>query len=415
MKRLWPVLTLGAFLIFLPAAENARLAAAQEPAGFPRFETQEIDRSLRVGYGVILVDVSGNGKKDIVVADATRVVWFENPDWTMRTVVQNQTKPDNVCIDAYDIDGDGLLELALGAGWRGTNTTDPGTLQWLKRGRSPDEPWSVHPIDTEYSVHRVRFVDLDGDGRSELISAPLLGPGTTSQNNWSEKPVRIRTYKIPAGPSDEPWPSEVLDESLHVVHNFWTGDLDGDGRIDILTASYEGVHLLRRSSDGGWKRTQLGSGNQENPQGRRGSSEIKRGRLRDGLPYIATIEPWHGHQVVVYTPPPASLEGPWSRHVVDEELRWGHAVWCADLNGDGNDELIIGVRDPFSEEIGYGVNVYQALDATATRWKKHLLDNGGVAVEDLAAADLDGNGRIDIVAVGRATGNVRIYWNRGLP
>jgi hypothetical protein len=43
---------------------------------------------------------------------------------------------------------------------------------------------------------------------------------------------------------------------------------------------------------------------------------------------------------------------------------------------------------------------------------KHEIDPGGVAIEDLAAADLDGDGRIDIVAVGRQTNNARIYWNR---
>ena len=36
-----------------------------------------------------------------------------------------------------------------------------------------------------------------------------------------------------------------------------------------------------------------------------------------------------------------------------------------------------------------------------------------MAVEDLAAADLDGDGRIDIIAVGRASHNARIYWNKG--
>ena len=41
------------------------------------------------------------------------------------------------------------------------------------------------------------------------------------------------------------------------------------------------------------------------------------------------------------------------------------------------------------------------------------LDDGGIAVEDLTAGDLFGTGRIDIVAVGRATHNVRIYRNAG--
>jgi hypothetical protein len=42
-----------------------------------------------------------------------------------------------------------------------------------------------------------------------------------------------------------------------------------------------------------------------------------------------------------------------------------------------------------------------------------VLDDGGVAVEDLVAEDLDGDGRAEIVAGGRATHNVKIYWNRG--
>jgi hypothetical protein len=59
------------------------------------------------------------------------------------------------------------------------------------------------------------------------------------------------------------------------------------------------------------------------------------------------------------------------------------------------------------------VRIYDAADAAGTTWRRTLLDPGGVAVEDLAAADLDGDGRVDIVAVGRATKNVRVYWNEG--
>jgi hypothetical protein len=207
----------------------------------------------------------------------------------------------------------------------------------------------------------------------------------------------------------------VIDESLHVVHNFYPVPA-GDGKLkgmDLLTASYEGVTLLSHEGDH-WTHRHLGAGNQDNPKSNRGSSEIKRGKLKSGLPFIATIEPWHGNQVVVYTPP-ADPKALWNRQVLDDKLRWGHAVWCADLDGDGSDELIIGVRDELSMNPGErrGVRIYKAVDDKATRWERQLVDEGGVAVEDLAAADLDGDGRIDLVAVGRQTHNARIYWNVG--
>ena len=132
---------------------------------------------------------------------------------------------------------------------------------------------------------------------------------------------------------------------------------------------------------------------------------------------IATIEPWHGDQVVVYTPPSAAGQL-WDRHVIDDQLRWGHAVSFADLDGDGFDELIVGVRDDpgkgDSVKDRRGVRLYKALDDKGTKWARHVIDDGGVAVEDLAVADLNGDGRPDIVAVGRQTHNVRVYWNQGV-
>jgi hypothetical protein len=120
--------------------------------------------------------------------------------------------------------------------------------------------------------------------------------------------------------------------------------------------------------------------------------------------------------VVVYLPPQDPKKGDgWERFVLDNKLKWGHAVWCADLDGDGGDELIIGVRDNLSDKPGEkcGVRVYKPIDPRAGKWERHLIDEGGVAVEDLAVADLDGDGRPDIVAVGRATKNVRVYRNMG--
>src|SRR5436190_7509737 len=112
---------------------------------------EEIDHTLKVGYAVLLADVGGDGKKDIIVADTNRVVWFENPTWKMRVITQGKTLPDNVCMDVHDIDSDGQLDLVLGAGWQGLNAKAQGTLQWLKRGKTLDEEWTIYPIDKEVS------------------------------------------------------------------------------------------------------------------------------------------------------------------------------------------------------------------------------------------------------------------------
>ena len=98
--------------------------------------------------------------------------------------------------------------------------------------------------------------------------------------------------------------------------------------------------------------------------------------------------------------------------MIDTELKWGHAVSTADLDGDGNDELIIGVRDDGGKQ-RRGVRVYTVDDEVGARWTRQIIDDGGISVEDLACIDLDGDGKIDLVAVGRATHNARIYWNQG--
>lgn len=385
-------------------------------AGELKFRVQEISDRLSVGYAVRLVDMNEDGRLDVVVVDTERVIWFENPSWKLHTLVEQQTKKDNVCIAPADVDGDGKVDFVLGADWRPSDTRTSGSLQWLARGKSADEKWIVHPIGTEPTVHRIRFADLDGDGRQELIVVPLFGRGTTPPK-FAEAPLRILAYKIPDDPVKGPWTPEVINEELHVAHNFIPTDLDHDGRLDILVASFEGVSLLERGDDGSWRRTLIGRGNQETSPSR-GASEVKHGRLATGADYVATIEPWHGFQVALYTRPEKEAAGAdgktsglWPRQVLDEELKWGHAVWCADLDGDGDEELVIGVRDTKDSANPCGLRIYDPANAAGTKWAKHVFDPGGVAIEDLAVGDLDGDGRQDIVAVGRRTKNVRIYWN----
>jgi hypothetical protein len=392
--------------------------APDEPgAVFPRFKVQEIDNQLKIGYAVLTADINGDKKPDVVVVDQFQVVWYENPTWKKHVILDGKTKPDNVCAAAVDIDGDGKLDLVLGAAWKPSDTLTPGTLQWLKNPGGADKEWAMYPIPCEEpTVHRVRAFDIDGDGKPEIVMVPLQGRGCTAKGNFTDgKPVRIMAYKIPKEPEKSAnWKPEVLSEELHVCHNFCPS-ASKTTRPAFFVSSYEGAIMLFNPV-GKWDAMKLNPGNQTNPKSNRGASEIKHFKSRDGA-VIATIEPWHGNQIVVYTrsdkPNPEFLD----RHVIDDHLRWGHAVWIADLDGDGADELVIGVRDnpakgdTFTEKMG--VRVYKNTDGKGIKWERMMLDEGGVAVEDLTVADLDGDGKPDIIACGRATKNVRIYWNQG--
>lgn len=401
-------------------------AAADPPKSLVRFEAQDLAKDLSIGYAAAIADINGDSKPDIVVVDKHRVIWYENPSWKVRTILQGKTRPDNVCLCVLDIDGDGQLDIVLGADWAPFNTKSGGTLHWLRRGKTLDDEWTMFPIGEEPTVHRVRVAHLDGtDAKPLILLGPLMGRESTKDNNWMDgRPVRMLAYPIPTDPVKGPWKPVAIDESLHVVHNFWPiAPEEKDGTQRVLAASYEGVSLIERSGEKSWKTTRIGAGNQANPKGNRGASEIKMGYL---LPkeakfsrrqsFIATVEPWHGNQIVVYTEEKGA-DGLLKRFVIDDELRWGHAVWCADLDGDGADELIIGVRDnpaaTDKHKLRCGVRVYKCTDGKGEQWERQVVEDGGVAVEDLAAADLDGDGKVDIVAVGRQTKNARIYWNKG--
>jgi hypothetical protein len=100
-----------------------------------RFEQQEIQREFGIGYAVLIADVDGNRRPDIVAINPTQVVWFANPSWEKRVILDGATRKDNVCIAANDIDSDGKVDFALGADWQATNTTGGGSLQWIARDR----------------------------------------------------------------------------------------------------------------------------------------------------------------------------------------------------------------------------------------------------------------------------------------
>jgi hypothetical protein len=82
------------------------------------------------------------------------------------------------------------------------------------------------------------------------------------------------------------------------------------------------------------------------------------------------------------------------------------------LLGIGRDQIVVGWRAmgrPRSVKVG--LKLLTPMDAEGKEWRTTLLDDDTMACEDLQLADFNGDGKLDIVAAGRGTRNVKVWLN----
>ena len=404
-------LNLAPMKTLLLLATTAATAIAAPPE--PKFTAQDIDRAVKIGYGVAIADVDGDKLTDILLADARQIRWYKNPgkrgaEWPRYVIAEELTKNDNVCIAAQDIDGDGKCEVAIGAEWNPGDTEKSGAVFYLIPPADRTQKWeAVKFPSVESTTHRMKWVRLSAKEWG-LVVLPLHGRGN---KNAEGAPVKVLLYRKPDDLKAE-WKSEVIDESMHATHNFYTkkGSLDAEpgDRPAVFIGGREGlIALARKEHDGKWARTEFLK-NDGSADSSRGVGEICTGFFLAGRKYpgafLATIEPMHGNELVYY---PNRHKG---RRVLTDKLNQGHALASGDLLGIENDQIVVGWRGAKPGD-KVGIAVWTPLDDKGEKWRETLVDDNQTACEDLALADLDRDGKLDIVAAGRATHNLRILWN----
>lgn len=377
----------------------ALLGDIQNP---PRFESQVIDDNVSIGYGLAIGDVDGDRKPDILLADKKQFVWYRNGDWKRFVMIDNLTESDNVCIAARDIDGDGKVEVAVGAQWNPGETSDTlrsGSVHYLVRPKDPTQIWTAVKLHHEPVIHRMRWVKTSRNGY-QLVVLPLHGRGNKGGEGAG---VKVFAYEMPADPR-KPWRLRLVDDSMHLTHNL---DVVSDGNRELLyIGGKEGVKAFTFTGD---KWTTPGTGAwliRDQSFG-----EVRAGQMN----FVAGIQPMHGNELVVYTPDKKakiSFKDPlsWTRTVLTSQMKQGHALAADDLLGTGSLQIVAGWREPDAEG-KVGIKMY-VREGQAQAWQAHWIDENGMACEDLQVADLNADGKPDIIAAGRDSHNLKVYWNR---
>ncbi len=375
------------------------LPAAELPALRMRAET--IDPSIQIGYGLAIADVDGDGKDDLILADARQIVWYRAPKWEKFVMAENLTAKDNVCIAARDLDGDKKAEVAVGAEWNPGDTINSGAVFFLEPPADRTQRWTPKKLPHEPTTHRMHW--MRGTDRSAFLAVlPLHGRGN---KNGAGEGVQILGYEWPWREGSRPIPLAANLPPLHLTHNFDLVGAQGSSAETLLLATKEGVRSIDATA------------NRSTPQPVTSinAGEVRRGVLPGGARFIATIEPMHGNQLVVYRGPATQFSSgeDWTdaRSVLDDKLVQGHGLAMGDLLGIGSDQVVVGWRGG-TAGAKVGIKVYAPNDASGIAWSMiSQVDDNKMACEDLKIADLNGDGKPDIIAAGRATKNVVIYWN----
>ena len=192
-------------------------------------------------HGMGFGDINNDGREDVLIATG----WYERPEGdalSKRWKFHNDWDDDlhaSCPMLVRDLDGDGKNDLIWGRGH------DYGLYWWQSQGVGEDGKlkFKQHEIDNRYSQpHTIHFADLDGDGQEELISGKRVRAHNGNDPGGKDIPVM---YYYKWNKSANSFKRFAIDEGhIGIGLQIRTGDLNGDGKLDIAVAGKDGTWVL---------------------------------------------------------------------------------------------------------------------------------------------------------------------------
>ena len=326
----------------------------------------------------ILADMDQDGDIDIIIWESDwSICWLENTsdgaDWIMHVIHANSNEYYISCIGAIDIDDDNLIDIVMS--W-----DNPGAeIVWFKNpGISTQNPWQMHIIDPNGHPARFETVDVDLDGDPDVIGiASKVGMWDTVV--WWENFAQ-GTY----------WSKYEIDDEQYFNGKVVAADLTGNSYIDL--ACYRIVEsnnweLIRYRQDGQyWVESTISS---------IGCSDgLTVGNINsDGDLDLVAYEGIYGEdsELVWYELVSGST---WERHVIYVQEAAGIVGWnigVSDLDGDGDDDVFALCKGNATGGIRWWENC-----GTGLLWNMHI-PLWGFSGGSIGCADINLDGNLDLV------------------
>jgi hypothetical protein len=368
-------------------------------------------------------DFNKDGKMDVVYGN----FWWEGPDFTKRHEYYKVDKsftvkqPDgtektvagykgalsnendyskNFLSYTHDFNGDGWTDILV-LGFPGAESW------WFENPQGKAELWPQHVAIDVTDNESPTFLDLTGDGKPEIVcgSGGYLGYAEYDPKNPAAKFTWHSISPLVLGPGKDGKPAPVY---FRFTHGLGVGDVNGDGRQDLLEKSGWWEQPASLAGDPVWTKHEamFGGG---------GAQMFAYDVNGDGKNDVITSLVAHGYGIAWFEQTNDSGAVGWTQHLIVGEkpednpqgvvFSQPHALDFVDMDGDGVKDLIAGKRfwahgpkgdvDPMGTPYLYWFHLTR--EGGKVAWNAHQIDDASGVGTEIIAGDIDGDGRPDVV------------------
>jgi len=365
-------------------------------AANPSWIAADIATSANGASSVFVADMDNDGDMDIVSASErdNTIAWYENdgaadPSWTAANIATSAEWATSVF--AADMDNDGDMDIV-------SASAGDKTIAWYENDGAADPSWTAADIATSVtSANSVFAADMDNDGDMDIVSA---SPGDDAIA-WYEND----------GAADPSWTAADIATSADGAQSVFAADMDNDGDMDILSASLIDDAIAWYENDGAANPSWTAADIATSADG--AQSVFAADMDNDGDMDILSAS-FNDDKIAWYENDGAA-DPSWTAAVIATSADGARSVFAADMDNDGDMDI---VSASFKSESGGGEDRIDWYENTMDKgmigsWTAADITTSADGAQDVYTIDLDTDGDMDVLSASIVDGNVSWYKNDG--